>query len=91
MWFRVEQVEEIKRALRLPDPETAKLVHAGSLESMTYSGTDLAEFLRNKDAVVIGPGLAASREIVGSIDVPLVIGASVATLLPIFTLNTLIK
>lgn len=60
----------------MTDPETAKLVHAGSIESMTYSGTNVAEFLRGKDAVVIGPGLVVPAEIVDLIESPLVIDAS---------------
>ena len=52
----------------MTDAETAKLVHAGSIESMTYSGKDLDEFLKNKDAVVIGPGMATDRKIVDRID-----------------------
>ena len=67
----------------MTDPDTAHLVHAGSLESMTYSGTDIGEFLRNKSAVLIGPGLpddedayATVRDIAGAIDLPSVIDAS---------------
>ncbi|HUP46081.1 MAG TPA: NAD(P)H-hydrate dehydratase [Thermoanaerobaculia bacterium] len=60
----------------MTDPETARLVHAGSIESMTYSGSDLNEFLRDKDAVVIGPGRATSREMVAAIELPLVMDAS---------------
>lgn len=67
----------------MTDPETAQLVHAGSIESMTYSGTELEVFLANKSAVVIGPGLADDersydhvRAIVDAITLPLVIDAS---------------
>lgn len=67
----------------MTDPETAPLVHAGSVESMTYSGTDLREFLTNKSAAVLGPGLpdheqayATTRTIVDAIELPLVIDAS---------------
>ena len=67
----------------MTDPETAKLVHAGSIESMTYSGTDLHEFLRNKSAALVGPGLPDNEEayrntraIVDAIELPLVVDAS---------------
>ena len=67
----------------MTDPETAKLVHAGSIESMTYSGLDLAGFLRNKTAALIGPGLPDDeasyenvRAIVAAVDLPSVIDAS---------------
>ena len=67
----------------MTDEDTAKLVHAGSIESMTYSGSDLAEFLSNKSAALIGPGLADdekawkhTRALVNDIDLPLVIDAS---------------
>lgn len=67
----------------MTDSETAKLVNAGSIESMTYAGDDLAGFLANKDAAVVGPGLAdgdeawkRTRELVGAIDIPLVLDAS---------------
>ena len=67
----------------MTDAETAKLVHAGSIESMTYSGGDLDEFLTNKTAVLAGPGLADdedayrhTRAILESIDLPLIIDAS---------------
>lgn len=67
----------------MTDPETARLVHAGSLESMTDSGPEISAFLRGKTAVVIGPGLpdedeayAFVREIVAAIELPLVIDAS---------------
>ena len=67
----------------MTDPDTARLVHAGSLESMTYSGTDLPSFLDNKTAALIGPGLADddgayehTRALVAAIDLPLVIDAS---------------
>lgn len=67
----------------MTDPDTAKLVHAGSIESMTFSSADLHAFLDRKSAVVIGPGLpdgdAAyrdTRSIAASIGLPLVIDAS---------------
>jgi NAD(P)H-hydrate epimerase len=67
----------------MTDAETAQLVHAGSIESMTYSGGDLKEFLANKTAVLIGPGLADddrawkhTRALVEKIELPLVIDAS---------------
>src|SRR3954451_15858417 len=63
--------------------ETAKLVNAGSIESMTFSGDDVLEFIDAKDAVLIGPGLADDetsyarvRELVANIKRPLVIDAS---------------
>jgi hydroxyethylthiazole kinase-like uncharacterized protein yjeF len=65
------------------DVETAKLVNAGSIESMTYSGDDALAFLANKDAVLLGPGLrddddsyAAIRALAAAIEQPLVIDAS---------------
>lgn len=57
------------------DAETARLVHAASIESMTYSG-DFARFLEGKTAALIGPGFAAPRQMVDAIDIPLVIDAS---------------
>jgi NAD(P)H-hydrate epimerase len=67
----------------MTDGETAKLVHAGSVESMTYSGGDVRYFLQAKTAALIGPGLrddddayAQTRELVAAIDLPLVIDAS---------------
>lgn len=64
------------------DAQTAKLVHAGSVESMTYSG-ELAGFLANKTAALIGPGLPDDepsyknvRAMVEAIELPLVIDAS---------------
>jgi ADP-dependent NAD(P)H-hydrate dehydratase / NAD(P)H-hydrate epimerase len=57
------------------DAETAKLVHAASIESMTYSG-DFAKFLDGKTAALIGPGFAAPRQMVDAIEIPLVIDAS---------------
>jgi hydroxyethylthiazole kinase-like uncharacterized protein yjeF len=66
----------------MTDGETAKLVHAASVESMTFSG-DLATFLANKSAIVLGPGLEdnddayeRTRAIAGSIELPLVVDAS---------------
>jgi NAD(P)H-hydrate epimerase len=67
----------------MTDADTARLVHAGSIESMTYSGGDLQEFLAKKTAVLIGPGLAdddraweQTRALVEKIELPLVIDAS---------------
>ena len=67
----------------MTDADTARLVNAGSIESMTWSGTDIHRFLENKSAAVIGPGLpddeaayAAVREIIGLIELPLIIDAS---------------
>jgi hydroxyethylthiazole kinase-like uncharacterized protein yjeF len=67
----------------MTDPETARLVHVGSVESMTDSANDLEEFLRTKTAVLAGPGLAddddaytKTRAMVGSIELPLVLDAS---------------
>ena len=67
----------------MTDAETAKLLHAASAESMTHVGSDAAEFVKNKSAVVIGPGLpdherayAWVRSTMASIDVPMVIDAS---------------
>jgi ADP-dependent NAD(P)H-hydrate dehydratase / NAD(P)H-hydrate epimerase len=71
------------------DPEAAKLVNAGSIESMTYpletawSRPEVTNFLQGKDAVLVGPGLrddeesyAFIRDIVNEIAQPLVIDAS---------------
>ncbi|HEX8251759.1 MAG TPA: NAD(P)H-hydrate dehydratase, partial [Thermoanaerobaculia bacterium] len=67
----------------MTDPETAKLVHIGSIESMTWSGTDVRAFFANKSAVLIGPGLpddeeayATTRAIVEMVELPLIIDAS---------------
>ncbi|HYI09795.1 MAG TPA: NAD(P)H-hydrate dehydratase [Thermoanaerobaculia bacterium] len=67
----------------MTDETTAKLVHVGSIESMTYAGTDLALFLKNKNAVLAGPGLQddeqayeTTRALIDAIDLPLVIDAS---------------
>jgi NAD(P)H-hydrate epimerase len=67
----------------MTDPDTARLVHAGSLESMTFSGTDIREFFRNKSAILAGPGLPddertyhSVRDIVAAIELPAVIDAS---------------
>jgi len=67
----------------MTDPETAKLVHTASIESMTYSGGDIRAFLDKKSAVLIGPGLPDTdraynwvRETVASIELPTVIDAS---------------
>ena len=67
----------------LTDAETAKLINAGSIESMTYSGDDFAGVLAKKDAVLAGPGLrddeesyATIRALLAEIEQPLVIDAS---------------
>jgi len=67
----------------ITDAGTAKLVHVGSIESMTYSGDDVTGFLDKKSAVLIGPGLADDeasytrvRELVAAIDLPMIIDAS---------------
>ena len=60
----------------MTDAETAKLVHAASIESMTDSSGDIKRFLEGKAAAVIGPGFAAPREMIEAIDIPLVIDAS---------------
>ncbi len=67
----------------MTDRDTANLVHAGSVESMTWSGNDLSEFLSNKSAVLIGPGLADDeasyeqvRAIVAATGLPSIIDAS---------------
>jgi NAD(P)H-hydrate epimerase len=67
----------------MTDAETAKLVHAGSIESMTWSGTDLRAFLSGKSAALVGPGLQDddlawehTRCIVDTIELPLVLDAS---------------
>ena len=67
----------------MTDSDTAKLVHAASVESMTFSGGDVAEFLMNKSAVLIGPGLPDTeraynwvRAAIPAIELPLVIDAS---------------
>jgi ADP-dependent NAD(P)H-hydrate dehydratase / NAD(P)H-hydrate epimerase len=67
----------------MTDAETAKLVHAGSVESMTYSGDDLAAFLQNKTALLVGPGLADDdasydhvRAILDTVELPTIIDAS---------------
>ncbi len=65
------------------DAETARLVNAGSIESMTHVGDDVIVFAKNKDAVLIGPGLGDDkasytrvRDLVAAIERPLVIDAS---------------
>ena len=67
----------------MTDADTAKLVHAASAESMTHAGGDASEFLKNKSAVVIGPGLpdhdrayAWVRSTIAPIELPMVIDAS---------------
>ena len=71
------------------DPEAARLVNAGSIESMTFpieltaSLPEVTEFLKGKSAVLIGPGLRDDSEsysfvvtLVRSIEQPLIIDAS---------------
>jgi len=67
----------------MTDAETAKLVHSASIESMTYLGGDVNEFVQKKSAVLIGPGLPDTdraynwiRATVASIELPMVIDAS---------------
>jgi ADP-dependent NAD(P)H-hydrate dehydratase / NAD(P)H-hydrate epimerase len=67
----------------MTDGESAKLVHAASIESMTFSGGDLGEFFKNKTAVLIGPGLpdterayAWVRSTVANVELPAIIDAS---------------
>lgn len=64
-------------------PDVAPLIHNHSVESMTYSGDDVAGFVNGKSAALVGPGLADDeeayarvRELVSAIEVPLVIDAS---------------
>jgi len=66
----------------MTDEDTAKLVHASSIESMTFSG-DLQAFLENKTAIVLGPGLADhdaayanTRAIASDIELPMIVDAS---------------
>src|SRR5258708_10615411 len=61
------------------DEETARLVHAGSIESMTNSCSDALGFLSGKDAALGGPGLPDGddhyprvRALVPAIELPLV-------------------
>jgi NAD(P)H-hydrate epimerase len=72
------------------DPETAAIVSAASIESMTFPITSHADsahalqtFLKNITAVAMGPGLPETREgfdrirqLVRDIDLPLIIDAS---------------
>lgn len=65
------------------DTESARLVSASSVESMTYSGADVAEFLSGKQAILLGPGLAdneesyrRTRDLLSTMSRPLVIDAS---------------
>jgi ADP-dependent NAD(P)H-hydrate dehydratase / NAD(P)H-hydrate epimerase len=67
----------------MTDRDTAMIIHAASIESMTFSGSDLGLFLKGKDAVVVGPGLPDHdrayelvRELIAAIELPLVIDAS---------------
>jgi NAD(P)H-hydrate epimerase len=65
------------------DRETAELVNAGSIESMTFSGDDAETYTNSKDAALIGPGLADDeasyarvRQLIADLELPLVIDAS---------------
>jgi len=73
------------------DVDAAALVNAGSIESMTFPVVSMEsavvpqvlEFLKSKDAVLVGPGLrdtedsyAFVRELVSRIELPLVVDAS---------------
>jgi NAD(P)H-hydrate epimerase len=67
----------------MTDPETARLVHAASIESMTDTAGDLPAFLRNKSSALLGPGLpdnenayANARVIAEAIQLPLILDAS---------------
>jgi len=67
----------------MTDADTARIVHAASIESMTSPIADLTEFLKGKTAVLIGPGLPDNdraygwvRNTVASIELPMVIDAS---------------
>ncbi|HYM61708.1 MAG TPA: NAD(P)H-hydrate dehydratase [Thermoanaerobaculia bacterium] len=71
-------------------PDVARLVNAGSIESMTFpieliapSTPAILDFLRDKDAALIGPGLADDKEsynfvrqFVRGFQLPLVVDAS---------------
>jgi hydroxyethylthiazole kinase-like uncharacterized protein yjeF len=71
------------------DPEAAKLVNAGSIESMTFpldrgwARPEVTSFLHGKDAVLVGPGLRDDeesysfiRDLASAIEQPLVVDAS---------------
>ncbi len=72
------------------DPQVAPLVNSGSIESMTFpialeskSMAAILDFLRAKDAALVGPGLrddedsyAFVRDLVSTIELPLVLDAS---------------
>ena len=67
----------------MSDADTARLIHIGSVEAMTFAGSDVGMFLKGKDAVLIGPGLPDHdraygwvRDVVAAIELPLVIDAS---------------
>jgi NAD(P)H-hydrate epimerase len=71
----------------ITDAGTAKLVHVGSIESMTHTwtgeGACPTQFFDKKSAVLIGPGLADDeasyarvRELVAAIALPMIIDAS---------------
>jgi len=67
----------------MTDPDTVRLVHEGSIESMTDSRASHASFLQHKTAVLIGPGLADDeasyenvRAIVAALELPLILDAS---------------
>jgi NAD(P)H-hydrate epimerase len=67
----------------MTDEDSARLVHAGAIESMTDWRGDLRAFLDRKSAIAIGPGLPddddawqTTRDLVAGIEVPLVVDAS---------------
>ncbi len=67
----------------MTDRDTAAFIHNAMPEPMTFSGNDLDEFLANRNAAVLGPGLAddekahaRTREMAARIELPLVIDAS---------------
>ena len=67
----------------MTDNETARIVHAASVESMTWPNMDVQEFLKEKNAVLIGPGLPDNdraygwvRSTAAPIELPMVIDAS---------------
>jgi NAD(P)H-hydrate epimerase len=67
----------------MSDADTARLIHSGSVEAMTFSGGDMRAFLEGKDAVLIGPGLPDQdraytwvRATASAIELPLIIDAS---------------
>lgn len=67
----------------MTDADTAKLVHAASVESMTHVDGNLDAYLRNKSAVLLGPGLrddenayVNTRAMAAAIELPLILDAS---------------